>query len=276
MKRREILAACGAAALAGLVRPARAEGLTLEEIRKAGVLRIGVEATYVPFTFRKDGKITGYDLDLATLMCADLGVQPEMVDTAWAGVIPSLYAYKFDVIMTSLSYSPERMQKVGYSIPYAEASLAMLIRAGDAANVLSPMDLSGKIVGTKLGSPSEQWVKKQEPAIAAAKGKGFAEIKTFNDDPSRYMALAQGRVDAVVNSIASLAMVLKDQPGTFALVRGVGADNWAGIATRKEDVELIAWLDAQLRRLKANDAIYKLQEKWFGVRMNLPDALPAA
>ncbi len=261
---------------ARLIRPASAEELTLAEIKKSGTMRIGVEATYVPFTFRKDGKIVGYDHDLAALMCADLGVQPEMIDTAWAGVIPSLYAHKFDLIMTSLSYSPERMQKVGYSIPYAEASLAMLIRAADADKIRSPMDLAGKIVGTKLGSPSEQWVKKQEPAIVAAKGKGFGEIKTFNDDPTRYLALAQGRVDAVVNSIASLAMVLKDQPGTFALVRGIGSDNWAGIAARKEDVELIAWLDGQIRRLKANGELYKLQEQWFGFRMNLPDALPAA
>ena len=68
----------GAAALSVAAgRPVRAEGLELADLKKSGVLRIGVEATYVPFTFRKDGKITGYDLDLATLMCADLGIQPE-------------------------------------------------------------------------------------------------------------------------------------------------------------------------------------------------------
>ena len=276
MIRRKILQLGVASLAVPLAMPARAEGLTLAELKTAGVLRIGVEATYVPFAFRKDGKITGYDLDLATLMCAELGIVPEMVDTAWAGVIPSLYAKKFDAVMTSLSYSPERMQRVGYSIPYAEASLAMLVRAADADKIKSTMDLSGRIVGTKLGSPSEQWVKKMEPDVKAAKGAGFAEVKTYNDDPSRYLALGQGRIDAVVNSIASLAMVLKDQPGAFALVRGVGSDNWAGIATRKEDVELIAWMDAQLRRLKASGELYALQEKWFGFRMNLPDVRPSA
>lgn len=271
MQRRSILLGAAAALLAT---PVHAEGLTLAELKKSGVLRIGVEATYVPFTFRKDGKITGYDLELATLMCADLGIQPEMVDTAWAGVIPSLYAKKFDAVMTSLSYSAERMQRVGYTIPYAEASLAMLVRSADASTLKSPMDLSGKIVATKLGSPSEQWVKKMAPEVWAAKGTGFAEIKTYNDDPSRYVALAQGRVDAVVNSIASLAMVLKDQPGAFALVRGIGSDNWAGIAARKEDTELIDWMNAQLRRLKSGGELYALQEKWFGFRMQLPNGLP--
>jgi polar amino acid transport system substrate-binding protein len=275
MRRRDIIIATGAAALASAAWPARAEGLTLAELKKSGVLRIGVEATYVPFSYRKDGKIVGYDIELAALMCADLGIQPEMVDTAWAGVIPSLYAKKFDAIMTSLSYSKERMEKVGYSIPYAEASLAMLVRAADADKIKSPMDLSGKIVGLKLGSPSEQWAKKMEPEIKAAKGAGFGEIKTYNDDPSRYVALSQGRIDAVINSVVSLAMVAKDQPGAYAVVRGIGQDNWAGIAARKEDVELIAWMDAQLRRLKASGALATLQEKWFGYRMTLPDALPA-
>ena len=94
--------------------------LTIAEIKKAGVLRVGVEAAYVPFTFRKDGAIVGYDIDLADLFCKTLGVKPEIIDTAWAGVIPSLYAGKFDIIMSAMSYTAERVKRVGFSIPYAE------------------------------------------------------------------------------------------------------------------------------------------------------------
>ena len=275
MRRRDLLAGVGAAAITfgARVAPARA-GMTLQQLKATGTLRIGVEATYVPFTFRRDGKVVGYDPDLAELICSDIGLKAELIDTQWSGVIPSLYAGKFDAIMTSLSYTPERMQRVGYTIPYAEASLAMLIRAGDTDKIRAVNDLAGRVVGTKLGSPSETFSKKANEELTARSGRGFADIRVFNDDPSRYLALAQGRIDAAFNTLPTLAMVLKDQPGVFALVRNIGSDNWAGIAARKEDTEIMDMLNAQLRRLKTSDEIYKLQEKWFGFRMNLPDALP--
>jgi len=277
MNRRDALTliSIGSTALVvGLPRWAGAGGLTLQDIKGSGRLRIGVEASYVPFTFRKDGKIVGYDIDLADVLCEDLGVKPEIIDTAWTGVIPSLYAKKFDMIMTSLSYTAERMQKVGYSIPYAEASQAMLIRATDVGTIKSTDDLVGKVVATKLGTPSELVAKKIEADLKARKGAGFAVIKVFNDDPPRYLSLSQGKVDAVFNTLPTLAIVMKDAGGKFALVRGIGADNWAGLAVRKEDTELVDFLNAEIRKLKANETIYKLQEKWFGFRMNLPDTLP--
>ncbi len=58
------------------------------------------------------------------------------------------------------------------------------------------------------------------------------------------------------------------------MVRGIGADNWAGIAARQEDVELIRHVDQTLAELKADDRLYKLQEKWFGFRMQLADKIP--
>ena len=69
-------------------------------------------------------------------------------------------------------------------------------------------------------------------------------------------------------------MVLKDQPGKFAMVKGIGHENWAGIAARKEDHEVVEFLNSEIRRLKADETLYKLQEKWFGFRMNLADAVP--
>jgi polar amino acid transport system substrate-binding protein len=278
MNRRQALKTMGVGGAALIVtasaRPARASGLTLQELKASGKFRIGVEAAYVPFTFRRDGKIIGYDIDLADVICEDLGVKAEIVDTAWTGVIPSLYAKKFDMIMTSLSYTAERMQRVGYSIPYAEASMAMLIRATDVGAIKSTDDLVGKVVATKLGTPSELIAKKIEADLKTRKGAAFGEVKVFNDDPPRYLSLAQGKVDVVFNTLPTLAIVMKDAPGKFALVKGIGGDNWAGLAVRKEDTELVTFLDAEIRKLKANETIYKLQEKWFGFRMNLPDKLP--
>jgi polar amino acid transport system substrate-binding protein len=265
----------GTAAALGLPRVAGAAGLSLADVKGSGKLRIGVEAAYVPFTFRKDGKIVGYDVDLADVFCESLGVKPDIVDTAWAGVIPSLYAKKFDMIMSAMTYTAERLQRVAFSIPYAEASQALLIRAADEGAIKGLNDLSKKVVGIKLGSPGEILAKKQSEQVKAATGAGFAEIKIFTEHPAAYLSLAQHKVDAVYNTVPTLAMVLRDQPGKFAMLKGLGADNWAGIAFRKEDTELRQFIDGQIVKLKADGTLGKLQEKWFGFRMNLADKVPA-
>ena len=252
-----------------------ADAMTLAQIKASGELRIGCEAAYVPFTYREDGKIVGYDVDLAELLCKPLGVRPNFIDTAWAGVVPSLYAKKFDVVMSSMSYTKERLERVAFSIPYAEASQSLLVRASDVAKVKGMADLNGRVVAVKLGSPGQILQEKINASLKQAGGAGFKEVRTVDDHPSAYVALAQNRVDGVLNTLATLAMVLKDAPGKYAIVKGMGGDNWAGIAARKEDPEIVQFLDAGLRRLKADGSLYKLQEKWFGFRMTLPDAVPA-
>lgn len=265
-------------ALAVLAAPgiAFSAGLTLEEIKKRGVLRIGCEASYPPITFRNaSGELTGYDVDLAAVFCKNLGVKPKFIDTVWSGIIPSLYTRKFDIIMSSLSYTTERLRKVRFSIPYVEASQAMLIRLADKGSITGVASLNGKTLGLKLGSPGETLAPKIEAQLKSAGGAGFKGIKTYDDHPAAYMALAQGKVDAVLNTLPTLALVVKQAPQTYAIVKGIGSDNWAGIAARTEDKALIDYIDGQLRQFKRDGTFHTLQEKWFGFDMNLPDAIPA-
>lgn len=275
MQRREFLKVVSAGAAGSLLPGIAHAAVTLAQIKAAGELKIGCEAAYVPFTYRDAGKIVGYDVELAELFCKTLGVKPNFIDTAWAGVIPSLYAKKFDIIMSSMSYTKERLERVAFSIPYAEASQAMLIRAGDTGAIKSVTDLNGRVLAVKLGSPGQVLQEKMLASLKSSGGAGFKDLRVFDDHPSAYVALAQNRVDVVLNTIPTLAMVLKDAPGKYAIVKGIGADNWAGIAVRKEDPEIVSFLNTEIARLKADGTIYKLQEKWFGFRMTLSDKIPA-
>ncbi|MEO0957562.1 MAG: transporter substrate-binding domain-containing protein [Pseudomonadota bacterium] len=274
--RRRLLATAGVAGLAMpfIARPAFAE-TTFAKIKSDGVLRIGCEATYPPFTFREGGEIVGYDVDLAAVMCATLGVEPEFIDTQWSGIIPALYAGRFDIIMSSMSYRKERLEKVAFSIPYAEASQALLIRSEDEGKMTSINDMSGKVLGVKLGSPGESMKDDLSAEITAAAGAGFDDVKIYDDHPAAYLALSQGSVDGVLNTLPTLGQVMKDRPGAYALVRPVGKPNWAGLAARMEDTELVSFLDEELTRLKDNGEIYALQEKWFGFKMDLADEIPS-
>lgn len=273
LTRRAALAAPFALAAA----PAFAQSgpLTLEQIRRNGKLRIGVEATYPPFTMRESGVITGHDVELGTAMCRSLGVQPEFIDVVWSGVIPALYAGRFDMIMSGMSYTRARMERVAFSIPYAEAGQALLIRARDEGRIRSIDDMSGKVLGIKLGSPGETLYPRLAERIKAARnGVGFADVKTYDDHPAAYLALMQGTVDGVLNTVPTLAYLMTQQRNRFAMLRGIGADNWAGFACRKEDTEVHGWMDAQLRALKADGTLRALQQKWFGMTFDLPDTIP--
>jgi len=129
------------------------------------------------------------------------------------------------------------------------------------------------VIAVKLGSPG-QILQERIAVTSSCRRIRIQEVRVFDDHPSAYVALAQNRVDAVFNTIPTLAMVLRDAPGKYAIVRSIGADNWAGIGVRKEDVELIGFFDREIERLKKDGTIYKLQEKWFGFRMNLADKIP--
>jgi polar amino acid transport system substrate-binding protein len=277
ISRRDLLRTTVAVAAAGALGvPTRAAhaAVTLEQLRKSGEMRIGVEVAYPPFVFRDKGAIVGYDVDLAGLFCKTLGVKPNFIDTQWSGVIPSLYAGRFDIIMASMTITKERVQRVAFSIPYAEASQALLVRQEDRDKIKTIDDMSDRILGIKLGSPGEVLHKRIADRLIQAKGKGFKDVKTYDDHPAAYLALAQGTVDGVLNTLPTLAQVLKDRPGRYAIVRGVGQEAFAGIAARKEDPEVIAFLDKELARLKQTEELYGLQEKWFGFRMKLADKVP--
>ncbi len=280
LSRRDLLrttlaGAAAAGALGGIARGAFAAPVTLEGLKKTGEMRIGVEVAYPPFVFRDKGAIVGYDVDLAAVFCKTLGVKPNFIDTQWSGVIPSLYAGRFDIIMASMTITKERVQRVAFSIPYAEASQALLVRQEDKDKIKAIEDMSDRILGIKLGSPGEVLHKRIAERLVQARGKGFKDVKTYDDHPAAYLALAQGTVDGVLNTLPTLAQVLKDRPGRYVIVRGVGQEAFAGIAARKEDPEIIAFLDKELARLKQTEELYGLQERWFGLRMKLPDRVPS-
>jgi polar amino acid transport system substrate-binding protein len=109
-------------------------------------------------------------------------------------------------------------------------------------------------------------------------GAGLSVVRISDDRSAADLALMQGSVDGVLNTLPTLAFVIRRQPGRVAILRGIGADNWAGIALRREDTEVLAWLNEPLRAMRANGKLKALQEELFGLAFNLPETIrePAA
>jgi polar amino acid transport system substrate-binding protein len=274
MKRRTLLAGAGSASLLSLAttRPAYAD--TLEEVKKRGVLVVGTEAAYVPYEFFKDGKIIGYDPEIIDRLVDKLGVKAQIVDTAWNGIIPALYAKKFDVIVSAMTITKERAEKVLFSMPYADASNVILLRAGED-RIKSADDLSGKIIGVQIGSAAAGIIKTFEGKLKEKGKPGYADVKQYEHYPEAYQDLINRRVDAVVNSRSTMMVVMRDAPGQFKMLPGISdITAYFGMAFRKEDTSFQSFVNTQLAEMKASGDLAKLQEKWFGGTMETPNAVP--
>ena len=274
MRRRTLLTGAGATGLLALpaIRSARAD--TMDEVKKRGTLIVGMEVAYVPYEFFKDGVITGYDPDIIAEAMPKLGVKAQLIDTAWNGIIPALYAKKFDCIISAMTITAERAQKVLFSMPYADASNVIFLRA-DETIVTKADDLSGKVIGVQLGSAAAVIAKAFEDKMKAKGLAGYKEMKQYEHYPEAYQDLLNKRTDAVINSKSTLMVVMNDAPGKFKILPGISdVTAYFGMAFRKEDAALQGFFNEQLAAMKSDGRLDKLQVKWFGATMPTPNTIP--
>jgi polar amino acid transport system substrate-binding protein len=271
-----LAAACSSAAPAGSAVKVSLNGSPLPDyaapskgllaaIKERGVIFNGVNAANPPFeSVDTNGEIVGFDIDLMDKFGAYLGVHVSTVDTAWPGVIPSLYSKKFDLIWSAMSITDARKEAVTFSAGYA-ADQAIWITRADNTSVKDYPDLNGKILCTQIGSAYESGARE----LIAQKGLKI-EIKSFDDFPTAYLALENKQCDAATSSTLNNLPLNKEKPGVFRNAIVLPTANYVGVATRKADADLSAEVQKFLDKIKADGTLAELQTKYFGAPMELP------
>ncbi len=234
-----------------------AEGSALQSILKAGKLRVGMEPGYMPFEMQdKQSRIVGFDVDMAKEMAASMGVELELVPTAWDGIIGSLLTDKFDIIMSGMTVTQERNLKVNFADPYIIVGQTILINKELAGTVTSYEDLNFPkyTVTSKLGTTGEQAVKKMIPR---------ATYKSFETEPEAAMEVINGKADAFVYDLPYCAvfyaqkgagkLVFLDQPFTFEPL---------GWAVKQGDPDFLNWLNNFLAQVKGDGRYDTVYGKW--------------
>ena len=126
---------------------------------QAETLRIAFDVPYEPFEYKTpDGELTGFEVELAEAMCEELKRDCEFVVQAWDGMIPGLMARKFDLVMSSMSITDERKQKVLFSKPYYNTPAAWFGAEDLEIDVANKEALKGKIVGVQRGTTMDSYV----------------------------------------------------------------------------------------------------------------------
>ncbi|WP_413674666.1 cystine ABC transporter substrate-binding protein [Massilia cellulosiltytica] len=242
--------------LAAAALPARAADL-LDTVKTRGTLRIALEGTYPPFNFkdRKTGQLAGYDVDVAKLVCARLGVNPEFVTTEWAAILAGLGAGKYDVIVSQVGITPRRQQAFDFSRPYTYSAPQLIVRRNETTTYRSLADLKGRKVGVGQGSVFEQQARAM-PGI---------EVKSYPAAPENLQDLAFGRIDAALNDSLMVAYLLKSSQLPIRAGARVGDVERMGIAFRKGNPTFHAAVDKALDDARADGSLRQASLKWFGV-----------
>ena len=240
--------------------PAHAADL-LDEVQQRGALRVALEGTYPPFNFRDEqGKLTGFDVEIAEAIAGKLKVKPQFTTTEWSGILAGLQAGKYDVIVNQVAATPQRQQVFDFSAPYVVSSPQLIVRANETRPIRTAADLKGLTIGVGQGSNYAE----QARAIAGA------TVKVYPGAPEYLQDLASGRIDVALND--SLLIPYLAQKTRLPVKAGapLGSVESNAIPFRKGSPRFKQAIDRALEELKADGTFAKISNKWFGRDVSKP------
>ncbi len=227
-------------------------------------LRIGVEGAYPPFSEKTaDGKLIGFDIDIALALCAEMKRECELVEQDWDGMIPGLMAKKYDAIIASMSITAERQKKIDFSKKYYNTPAKLAAKKGMFADD-NPATLKGKILGVQRATIHSDFA-------SATYGK-TSEVREYGTQEEVYLDLTAGRLDAIIaDALAISDGFLKTSAGKDYAFFGVDHNekkffgDGAGVGVRKGEAKLKDAFSSAIAAIRANGTYAKINNKYFEI-----------
>jgi polar amino acid transport system substrate-binding protein len=216
---------------------------------------VGMELSYPPFEMTdKEGRPTGVSVDLAHALSAFLKEEVRIENISFDGLIPALKTKKIDLIISSMTATPERSKSVAFSHPYLKTGLAILLGKTSKANSVQDLDGNAYKVTVKKGSTGHLY------AINHLKK---AKLLVLDKESSCVLEVTQGKADAFIYDSMSIYQHSKKHPTqTRAILKPFKEESWA-IAVRKNDVKLLEQVNLFLKKYKEEGGLDKLGDKYF-------------
>lgn len=266
-----ILAACGgqteqnktaSAASNPAPAPAAVSGSLLERINNKGTVTVGTEGTYAPFTFHdKDGKLTGYDVEVTRAVAKKLGITVEFKETQWDAMLAGLKAGRFDMVANQVSLTtPERRATFDKSAEYSYSGPMMLVRK-DENGIKDLADIKGRKAAQTLSSNYG------EMATAAQ-----ATIVPVDSMAQALTLVEQKRAELTLNDSLALLDYLKKNPQSnlkTAWTAPASQKLGAGFIVNKGNDEALAKINAAVEDLRKDGTLKQLGEQFFGTDVSV-------
>ncbi len=252
------LAVAGAALL-----PRMAWADTVADIKKKGVVTIGIQGDNAPWGFvNSAGVVDGFDSDVGKLFAAFLGVKAEFMPLAVANRIPALTTGRCDILFATMAMLPERAKAVQYSKPYV-ANIIGLVAAKTTA-IKTNADMKSVTIGVPRGSVGDTQVTKNAPEGTT--------IRRFDDDASTIQALLSGQVEAAGSNMFYVQRLDQSKPGMFE-TKLEFSRLYNGACCRLGDKEMNTAVNAFIDQIVANGELAKPYQKWMNMA---PPAFPGS
>lgn len=239
------------------VRQTLAAASVIEEIKKRGVLRVGL-STFVPWVMRsKSGDLIGFEIDIVNQLAQDMGWKAEFLPTAWDGIIPALLTGKFDVIISSMAVTAQRLLSVNFTDPYSSSGLQIVANREVAKGLATYESFNRANVtltarrGTPAGTAQQQVMPK-------------ASLRVFEDDALALQDVLNGNAHGMIASVPFPEHSAKrNEKLLFVPVERALLPWYSGFALRKGDPDALNVFNHWIRLKQNAGFIEQRHQYWF-------------
>ncbi|MFI6059238.1 ABC transporter substrate-binding protein [Streptomyces sp. NPDC051286] len=259
---RRIAAICAAVALALPLSACSSsgEGATVKgaKLIKSGQITTCTHLPYAPFQSEKDGKVVGFDVSMIDLVAEDLGVKQVVVDKSFETIKTGadLNASVCDVAAAGMTITDERKQNLDFSVPYFNATQALLARKGVKAATVEDITKQKLKLGSQSSTTGEDFAREHG-----------ADPQSFESSDAELNGLRTGQADVIVQDYPVVQNWLKDPANSakFEIVGNLDTGEQYGFAVRKGgNPKLLAAIDQAIKDSKSDGTYKKLYEQWIG------------
>ncbi|WP_395398480.1 ABC transporter substrate-binding protein [Arthrobacter sp. UC242_113] len=220
------------------------------QLINAGKLTICSDVPYEPFEFQKDGKIVGFDMDIAGELAKDMKAEVNVVDSSFEAIETGTALTGCDVSISSISITDTRKAVMDFSDPYLNDDLTLV--ASEASGITNVEGAKGKKVGVQQATTGAKY----------AKDKGI-DAQQFEDTGLLVQALKAGTIEAALGNQSVLGYAIKDD-SKFKRVENYATGEKLGIAVKKGNTAMLEQVNTTLKRLTDDGSLKKFETSWFG------------
>jgi polar amino acid transport system substrate-binding protein len=227
----------------------------LSEIKERGKLICATLTTSEPNGFQdpKTRNIVGFDVDLCETIAKRMGVNLEHKGVTVDARVPELSLGRVDLVAANLGYTKERAEQIDYTHSHFQQPIKVMVLANSPVTKLS--DLGGQRVSAIRGSTSELFTRRAVPS---------AELVTFPDGPTAFLALRQGKAQGVAMTMVAAVRYINESGGQVKFLEESVAWEASGLGVKKGETALLAEVNRILTEMEAAGEIEGIWNKWYG------------
>lgn len=217
---------------------------------------VGTSAQSIPFSFLKDGVISGFDIELVSRFAQQEGHPVKFETMTFGGLIPALVSGKIDILASSAMMTAERKKQVAFSDPYYSVGSSVIALNKNIASTkdeeIDGSDIATSAVGAMTGTTGEMFIESSYPK---------ARLALFDDIMDAVSGLRTGKVDYVITAYTTALLAAKKNTD-LALLPKEYVNEPAAIGLKKDNTQLASRINEVLRRYINDGTLEAITERW--------------